>query len=115
MSSGEGRYARQSLIPDWDQSRLSAATFVLAGMGALGNEVAKNLALLGAGRLIVCDRDTVATSNLSRSVLFAPDDVGEPKAVVAARALARLAPSTVVSARVGDLINAVGGGGGAPP
>jgi molybdopterin/thiamine biosynthesis adenylyltransferase len=102
------RYARQRLIPDWDQDRLAAGTAVIVGVGALGNEVAKNLALTGVGRLILCDPDTVAASNLSRTVLLGPDDVGRPKVTAAATALARIAPGSIVEARQADLASGVG-------
>ncbi len=102
------RFARQRLIPGWDQDRLKLSTAVVVGVGALGNEVAKNLALAGLGRLVLCDPDTVAVSNLSRTVLFGPDDVGQPKAAVAAAALRRLAPGLSVDARIADLVTGVG-------
>ncbi|MBY8847832.1 ThiF family adenylyltransferase [Saccharothrix longispora] len=105
---GEDRYARQRAIPRWDQDRLAAATSVVVGVGALGNEVAKNLALLGVGRLVLCDPDVVAEVNLSRTVLFGPDDVGLPKAGAAAAALRRLVPGVEVLARPHDLAAGVG-------
>jgi hypothetical protein len=108
-ASGEAdRFARQRLIPGWDQGRLDAATAIVIGVGALGNEVAKNLALAGIGRLVLCDPDVVSESNLSRTVLFGPSDVGAPKAVAAAAALRRLAPATVVEPRGADLVSGVG-------
>jgi molybdopterin-synthase adenylyltransferase len=102
------RFARQRLIPGWDQGRLASATVVAIGVGALGNEVAKNLALAGTGRLVLCDPDVVSESNLSRAVLFSPSDVGTPKAAAAAASLRRLAPDTVVEPRVADLVSGVG-------
>lgn len=102
------RYARQRLIPRWDQARLAAATAVVIGVGALGNEVAKNLALLGLGRLILCDPDTVAESNLSRTVLFTADDLGQSKVDAAAAALGRLQPALTAQARRADLVRGVG-------
>ena len=71
----ERRHHRQQLIPGWDQERLAASTVIVVGVGALGNETAKNLALAGVGRLILCDPDTVSASNLSRTVLFRPEDI----------------------------------------
>jgi molybdopterin-synthase adenylyltransferase len=102
------RFARQRIIPGWNQSRVSEATAVIAGVGALGNEVAKNLALAGVGRLILCDPDTVAVSNLSRTVLLKPGDVGRPKAVAAAQTLSTLAPGTTVESRIAELGRGVG-------
>jgi molybdopterin-synthase adenylyltransferase len=110
-SASEGaadRYARQRLTPGWSQDRLTRASAAVIGVGALGNEVAKNLALSGIGRLLLCDPDTVAVSNLSRTVLFGTGDVGRPKASAAATALGVLAPDTGVQVRVADLGRGVG-------
>lgn len=106
--SADERHDRQRLIPEWDQDRIARATAVIAGVGALGNEVAKNLGLLGFGHLLLCDRDTVELTNLNRSALFTDDDVGRPKAEAAAESLRRLAPSTSVTARVDELTCGVG-------
>jgi molybdopterin/thiamine biosynthesis adenylyltransferase len=102
------RHDRQRLMPEWDQDRIARATAVIAGVGALGNEVAKNLGLLGFGHLLLCDRDTVELTNLNRSALFTDDDIGRPKAEAAAASLRRLAPSTSVTARVDELTRGVG-------
>lgn len=102
------RFARQRIITGWDQGRLAAATVVVIGVGALGNEVAKNLALAGTGRLVLCDPDVVTVSNLSRTVLFGAADVETPKAVAAAAALRRLAPTVAAEPRVADLVSGVG-------
>lgn len=102
------RYARQRLIPGWDQRRVAAATVIVVGVGAVGNEVAKNLVLAGVGRLILCDPDLIATSNLSRAALLRPGDVGRFKAEAAADALTALAPGVVAQARVADLAAGVG-------
>src|SRR3954466_3490505 len=77
------RYGRLRLIPWWRQELLAAARVLVVGAGALGNEVLKNLALLGVGTVYVIDIDTIEASNLSRSVLFRAEDGGLPKAKVA--------------------------------
>lgn len=102
------RFARQRLIPGWDQERLAAATVIVIGVGALGNEAAKNLALAGIGRLVICDPDVVSESNLSRTMLFGPSDVGTPKAVAATASIRRLSPMTDAEPRVADLVRGVG-------
>src|SRR5438874_13606964 len=76
LSLQEGRFARLEAIEWWNQSLLSGAKVLVIGAGALGNEVIKNLALLGVGHLVVADMDRVELSNLSRSVLFREEDEG---------------------------------------
>ena len=61
--------------------------------GALGNEILKNLALLGVGTVVVADRDRIENSNLSRSVLFREEDCGRSKAEVAAARARRFTPA----------------------
>ncbi len=56
---GESRYDRHHLIDWWDQNRLKASRLLVAGAVALGNEVLKNLALVGVGNITVIDFDTV--------------------------------------------------------
>jgi adenylyltransferase/sulfurtransferase len=61
-------------------------------MGALGNETAKNLALAGVGELHLLDFDRVELTNLNRTVLFSPKDVGSLKVVAACKSLLRINP-----------------------
>jgi len=80
-------YARQQLIDGWDQETLENSCLMIVGVGALGCEIAKDFALMGIGKLILVDLDTIETSNLSRQMLFRPGDEGRPKAEVAAERL----------------------------
>lgn len=83
--SNESPFDRQERLSWWKQDVLRQARILIIGAGALGNEALKNLALLGAGRLMVVDFDTISASNLSRTLLFRPEDVGRPKAELAAQ------------------------------
>jgi molybdopterin/thiamine biosynthesis adenylyltransferase len=102
------RYARHRQIPGWDQARIADAQVVIVGVGALGTEVARQLALAGVGSLVLCDGDTVAESNLSRGALFQPGDIGKPKAMAAAQALRLLRPDMAVIPRQSWLVPGVG-------
>jgi molybdopterin/thiamine biosynthesis adenylyltransferase/predicted RNA-binding Zn-ribbon protein involved in translation (DUF1610 family) len=97
------RYATFQFISWWDQARLRAATAMVVGAGALGNEVLKNLALMGIGRVFIADFDQVEAGNLSRAVLFRASDGGRPKAEAAAEAVKALNPDVQVQALYGDV------------
>jgi len=102
------RYSRLRLISWWRQEKLQAAKILVVGAGALGNEVVKNLALLGLGTTYLIDLDDVELSNLSRSVLFREQDGGQPKAAVAARRALELNPEITIFPLHGDVITDVG-------
>lgn len=104
----EGKYDRQKRLQGWDQTRLATARVMVAGAGALGNELIKNLVLLGIGHLLVIDFDKIEVSNLSRTVLFRDADVGQPKAQVAAKTAALLNSDVDVRYIDGDLFTDVG-------
>ena len=106
----EDRYARLRLIPWWDQERLADARLMVVGAGALGNEICKNLALLGVGRVFIVDMDSIEDTNLTRSILFRHEDEGKPKATIAARAMSEINPDVRPRAFVGNVIHDLGQG-----
>lgn len=85
-------FARQQLIEGWDQAVMEESCIMIVGVGALGCEIAKDFALMGIGKLILIDLDTIETSNLSRQMLFRPGDEGRYKAEVAAERLKEMNP-----------------------
>jgi molybdopterin/thiamine biosynthesis adenylyltransferase len=106
----EDRFARFRLIGWWEQERLSRARVLVIGAGALGNEILKNLALLGIGQVFLADLDVVANSNLSRSVLFREADCGQPKVEVAARRAREIYPGMRVRPFHGNIVYDLGQG-----
>ena len=104
----EGRFARLEAIQWWKQSLLRDARVLVAGAGALGNEVIKNLALLGAGHVVVIDMDRIELSNLSRSVLFRAADEGKSKAECSAHAAKNIYPDIDVHPINANLLADVG-------
>lgn len=104
FESQEDRYSSLRLIPWWDQARIAQSRVLVVGAGALGNEILKNLALLGFRQVAVIDLDRVEVSNLSRSVLFRTRNLGEFKAVAAAEAYEKLADGSEIRAIVGNVM-----------
>lgn len=104
----DDRFARFRLIGWWDQQRLAGAKALVVGAGALGNEIVKNLALLGVGEVLVADFDKIELSNLSRSVLFRADDCGQDKATVACRRAVDLYPEMRASPFSGNVVYDLG-------
>lgn len=102
------RYYSLSLSSVWDLATLRKARALVVGAGALGNEVAKNLAMMGVRLIAILDRDTVEVANLSRSIFFRESDHGRPKAEVLAGRLRELNPDVEVLPLNGDLDEVLG-------
>lgn len=94
--SQEDRFHRFSLIEWWNQEKLKKAKILVIGAGALGNEIIKNLALLGIGNLFIVDMDSIENSNLSRSVLYRAKDNGYGKAQTASLTAKEIYPEMAV-------------------
>jgi len=104
----EERYSRQILfegIGEEGQQRLAHARVVVVGCGATGSVLASFLARAGVGTLRILDRDYVEPSNLQRQSLFDEDDARQsmPKAIAAARQIARFNSQIAVDPQVADL------------
>ncbi len=86
----EDRFERQKRISWWNQETLKNSNILVVGAGTLGNEVCKNLALLGVGNVTIIDNDIIEEVNLSRSVLMRREDKGKNKADVVAERMKEL-------------------------
>lgn len=89
------RYQRQMLLQEFGfegQQKMSKARVLVIGAGGLGCPALQYLAAAGTGTLGIVDDDAVALHNLHRQVLYSVAEVGQPKAMVAARVLSRLNP-----------------------
>ncbi len=71
---------------------LSTKKLFIVGAGAIGCELLKNLAAMGARRIVLTDMDTIEHSNLSRQLLFRDSDIGSFKSVAALKGVSRHNP-----------------------
>lgn len=92
----------------WEKDKVHDAKVLVIGAGALGNEVIKNLALMGVGNLFIVDFDNIEAANLSRSVLFREADNKRSKAEVAAARAKSINPDINVQYLNGDVTAALG-------
>lgn len=106
---GEGVF---TLLSWFKKDRVKQARVLVAGAGALGNEVVKNLALFGVGHIYVVDFDRIEISNLTRSVLFREEDAYSHafKADIVAKRAREINPQIEVTPIVGNLFSEVGFG-----
>jgi len=91
--SETGRFARQQdLVP---QDRLAQIKATVIGVGAIGRQVAVQLAAIGVPRLQLVDFDAVDLTNVTTQGYLAAD-IGQSKVLATGAAIARLDPLITV-------------------
>ncbi len=89
MDIPSNRYIRQQdLIP---RQRLASLKATVIGVGAIGRQVALQLAAIGTPRLQLIDFDVVDASNITTQG-YLSTDVGYPKVLATAEAIRRFDP-----------------------
>ncbi len=94
----EDKYERSKRI-DWlDLSSIQTSKVLMVGVGAIGNETAKNLVLSGYRNITIIDMDYIVRSNLNRCLFFTDLEADEKrlKAEVVASKLKLMDPEVHV-------------------
>lgn len=76
--------------------RLHQATVAVFGVGGVGSFAVEALARAGVGKLLLCDSETVAPSNINRQLVAYQNTVGRLKVEVARERIASINPDCVV-------------------
>lgn len=82
----------------FDSTLLNDANVFIVGMGAIGCEHLKNMAMMGIKNITITDMDHIERSNLSRQFLFRNGDIGKSKSLVAKGAILRMRPDMKIIA-----------------
>ena len=94
MNDSNDRFTRQEeLVP---QNRLAQIGATVIGVGAIGRQVALQLASIGARHIQLIDFDTVEHSNVTTQG-YSAEDVGQSKVEATENAIRRIDPSISVS------------------
>jgi molybdopterin/thiamine biosynthesis adenylyltransferase len=89
------RYSRMLALRDFTEDDMKAimrSTVAVIGAGGLGSPALRLLTAIGFGRIRIIDRDIVELSNIQRQTIYNTEDIGNPKALVAATNLGKMNP-----------------------
>ncbi|MHA1927177.1 MAG: HesA/MoeB/ThiF family protein [Candidatus Thorarchaeota archaeon] len=90
------RYSRMISLRDFGEDSLEKVmdtTVTVVGAGGLGSPALRLLSAIGFGRIRIIDHDIIELSNLQRQTIYNTEDLGKPKAEVAAENLSRANPN----------------------
>src|SRR6185437_7406425 len=93
------RYAKQIKLEGFgaeSQDKLAKAKLLVIGAGGLGCPAITYLASAGVGTIGIIDNDLIEESNLPRQPLYAIDDIGKFKVVVASEKAQKLHPEAKI-------------------
>jgi adenylyltransferase/sulfurtransferase len=99
MNLDNNRYQRQIQLKEIGsvgQDKIAQAKVLVIGAGGLGCPALQYLAAAGVGIIGIVDFDVVEMSNLQRQILYTVDDIGQPKAITAAKKIEALNPEIAI-------------------
>lgn len=97
--SNHNRYQRQIQLKEIGvvgQDKIALAKVLVIGAGGLGCPALQYLAAAGVGSIGIVDFDVVEMSNLQRQILYTVDDIGQSKAITAAKKIEALNPEIAI-------------------
>ena len=104
MDIDDGLYSRQRyVLGDSAMQRMARSNVLVSGMGGVGIEIAKNIALAGIKALTVHDTQVATVADLGTQFFLTEKDVGSNRAEASVASLAELNPYVAVGAATAPL------------
>ena len=92
-------YSRQYYVYGKEaMEKMAKASVLICGLGGVGVEIAKNVALAGVRELVLNDTENISSFDLSTHFYAGESVIGQNRAVVSAQKVKELNPYTNVSA-----------------
>ena len=92
-------YSRQYYVYGKEaMEKMAKASVLICGLGGVGVEIAKNVALAGVRELVLNDTENISSFDLSTQFYAGEKDIGQNRAVISAQRVKELNPYTNVSA-----------------
>lgn len=108
FDSTRDRYSAIALVSSWNISVIHEAKVLIVGAGALGNEIDKNLAMIGVGCIYVLDYDIIEVANISRSIFYREKDHGLLKTNILCKRIKEVNPDVKTVPLTGTLEEILG-------
>lgn len=78
------------------QARIMSSTLLIFGCGAVGSNIALELAMAGVGKMILVDCDNVEAADLSRHLYYRKNTIGMPKVDALEKEIKRINSGVVI-------------------
>ena len=85
------------LIGEQGINRLKNSSVAVFGLGGVGGHALESIARAGVGKILICDFDRVAPSNLNRQILSLESNIGELKTSIAEKRLKDINPDVIIT------------------
>jgi len=89
---------QMSIVTKSQQTRFKESKIAVVGCGGLGGSVIEMLARMGAGKLVIIDKDSFCMSNLNRQLMSSIDSLGRSKSEVTKEKVRLINPYVAVEA-----------------
>jgi ubiquitin-activating enzyme E1 len=100
----ESRYSGQiNIFGKKIQEKINNSNIFIVGAGAIGCELAKNMAMIGIGNITITDMDKIEKSNLNRQFLFRNSDIGNFKSESLKKSILKMNKDINVTAQINKI------------